>query len=123
MEKDSLIKVIKNISDIDNNLLGYNKNGIILTSFDWKEISSSDLFIKSMYKQLNCPNDLWLNWDAFWDTIRDSEFFVKKPLIIILYNYNNLFWINHKDRYILSDLLINMLLLNNQKYYIFILKK
>lgn len=114
-----LIKV-KDINEIKK-IIGNNLNNYLNIEINWKEIYKKEILIKKIYTFLWCPNYFWLNWDAFWDTINDNTFWVKKPLVLIFKNYNSIFdWkLEEKEKLfnILNDL-------NKKKdYYIFILKE
>lgn len=123
MNTSSIITSVSQIEDIVNIIWIYQEENYIKIELDGKNISDKNEFISEIYDHLKCPKTFWKNWDAFWDTIRDSQFWVKKPLILIFKNYNSIFWINKSDRYILSDIIIDMIKLKNQKYYIFLLEE
>lgn len=95
------------------------KSQIII--LDGSKIPNKNNFIRTVYNELWCPIDFWNNWDAFWDTITDEEFWVRNPLILVIKNYKEIFWWNIQDRHILSDILINLILEKRQKYHIYLI--
>ena len=60
--------------------------------------------------------------NAFWDTIKDTQFWVKKPVIFIIKNYSKVPNNSFKIRELISDILIELTTFDNQKYYSFIIK-
>jgi len=115
MLKNNAIINVDNWKDIKVDSLS------IIIELDWKLIKNKEFFIEKIYYELWCPSNFWKNWDAFWDTITDNQFWVKKPLVLIFKNYNYIFWINKNDKYILSDILIDLIKEKRQKYNVFIL--
>lgn len=115
MLKSNAIMQARDINESQLDLSWY-----IVMKLNWESIKDKEDLIGEIYEQLWCPKNFWKNWDAFWDTITDNEFWVKKPLILIFENYKKIFWINIEDRYILSDILIDLLNEQRQKYYIFL---
>ena len=120
MKKESSISKFHDIDNVKSILWENDFEDYIFIELDGKNLTAMEDFIRSIYKKLNCTEGFWLNWNAFWDTIRDDTFWVKKPLVIVFKNYKSCFWINYKDRYILSDILIDLISLEKQKYYIFL---
>ena len=114
MKNNNKIEYINDLSEI--NIIESDYYKILI---DWMELNNKEDFIKYIYFELWCPKDFWLNWDAFWDTITDNQFWVKKPLFIIFKNYNN---INKEERLVLSDILIDLIQIKWHKYNVFILK-
>ena len=101
----------------------YIESWATVINIDWKNVDTKEFLIEKIYSELGCPKDFGKNWDAFWDTITDNQFWVKSPLVLIFRNYNYIFSGNKNDRLILSDILIDLINQKRQKYYIFILKK
>jgi hypothetical protein len=60
--------------------------------------------------------------NAFWDTIKDTQFWVKKPIIFIIKNYSKVPNNNFNIRELISDILVELITFDNQKYYSFIMK-
>jgi len=115
MSDNNIISSIESESEINTQI------GSKTIYLDWRNIESKETLIEIFYNELWCPQSYWKNWDAFWDTITDNQFWVKSPLVIIIKNYNYLFWTDQNDRYIYSDILINLTKEKRQKYFIYIL--
>lgn len=108
------IQVITNINEL-------NKAEINII-IDLNTITKIDDFIKQIYKWLWCPDDFWLNLNAFFDTIWDQQFWVQKPLNIVIKNFKSLYYKNPNLRMLLSDVLIDIIQIEWQKYNICLLK-
>lgn len=122
MNKKSYITYYKDEEILKNYIDREDKNQMIL-EFDWKLIKDKFEFIKYFYLKIKAPLDFGKNWDAFWDTISDQEFWIKKPLFIIIKNKNLLFSNekNNKSINILNTIFID--LLDFDWYFIFIERK
>ena len=62
----------------------------IIVRLDWNSLANDKLLIKSIYKQINAPDNFSINWNALWDTLTDREFWFKKPSVIIIENSKRL---------------------------------
>ena len=94
----------------------------IIIEIDLNKVDSIDSFIKLIYDWLWCTENLWLNLNAFFDTIFDNEFWVKKPLRLIIENYNQMYYNNIKLRMLISDILLTIISEWKQDYYFIYLK-
>ena len=90
---------------------------------DMSDINNVNDFIEKIYKDLWCPNNFWSNLNAFFDTIEDTQFWVKKPLDIVIKNFNMLSS-NLDLRMLISDIFMDIIRIKNtQKYNIYILNE
>ncbi len=104
-----------------NEFNSYFSNGsMMLIELDGIILKNRDGFIRAFYDQINAPSDFWLNWDAFWDTITDQQFWITKPLVFVIRNKRKLFSLanDSDDRLQLDSILIDLIQRNG--YYIFI---
>ena len=107
------IQVINNINKLNR--------AYINITIDLEHIEKIDDFIKEVYKWLWCPNDFWLNLNAFFDTIKDTQFWVKKPLNIIVKNSKSINMKNIDLKMLLSDIFIDIIQIWGQNYSIYLL--
>ena len=107
---DSLTEFNINLSD----------GSMMLVELDGLILENKERFIRAFYDQINAPSDFWLNWDAFWDTITDQQFWIMKPLILVIRNKRKIFWWvkDTGDKLVLDSLLIDLIQYN--WYHIFI---
>ncbi len=89
---------------------------------DWHIISNQDKLYELIYGILETPKTFWYNWDAFRDTIRDQEFWVKEKLVIII--RNKLYLLSEEYLNRSSDIFDSLMveLINLDWYFVFIEK-
>lgn len=63
-------------TDLEEKIMLVKKAQNITIEIDWKKIwNKIDLF-NLFYRCIDAPDSFWRNWAAFWDTIRDQDFWV-----------------------------------------------
>ena len=92
----------------------------IKIEIDWNIVSNQDKLYELVYDILGAPETFWRNWDAFRDTIRDQEFWVKEKLVIIITNKLHLLSEEYLNRS--SDIFDSLMveLINLDWYFVFI---
>ena len=89
----------------------FDQKKCFIIDIDWKLTENKNILYKQFSKIIWFPDYFWNNWDAFWDIMTDEDF-VNKDLIIIIRNYNKLFfWIKdwYEDQKILAKILLDLI--------------
>ena len=89
---------------------------------DFDSITCIEDFFNKIYEWFWCPDDFWLNINAFRDTIFDTEFWLKKTLNIICYNFDDLYSKNLELRMFVSDIMIDLINFEEEEINVFFVK-